>query len=33
MMEAWADFCGGLGDRGMAVPPVAEEHRRDASQA
>ncbi len=33
MMEAWVNFCGGLGDRGMAVTPVAEEHRRDASQA
>ncbi len=27
MMEAWADFCGGLGDRGMAVAPEAGGHR------
>ena len=33
MMEAGVGYCGGLDDRSATVAPVAEEHRRDASQA
>ncbi len=33
MMEAWADFCCGLDDRGVVVVSPTGEHRRDMAQA
>ena len=33
MMEAWADFCGALGECGARAASATDEHRQDAAHA